>query len=341
MPIKSSKAVAVILVAGVLTAAVWFARAPGRPRTLRKTTAAHLISLDHAPLFVAKEAGYFEEEGLDVELRFFVDIFANNDALAAGEIDFSTNPFTIPYVALQKGVPIRTISSAGGWGVMQVVIQGTYGVSTLEELAAYVREHPGEKIKVGSFQADTLDLILLGAFQSEGLTYDDFEMVWYRDLLEMAEAFKRKDIGILSHIKPYTTDLIVHHQAKLLTDNATVWSMNTPNCVISVLEDLLANEPDVVRGYLRALIKAAALINEKPEEAVALLARSSYPHYFKVGADVLVEAFRSQPSPITFTPNITAVNAVMFEMVGLNYIEDYIPGRKLFRLDIIKELESE
>jgi ABC-type nitrate/sulfonate/bicarbonate transport system substrate-binding protein len=340
MPIKSSRIVAVILVAGVLTAVVWFARAPGA-RTLRKTTAGHLISLDHAPLFVAKEAGYFEEEGLDVELRFFVDIFANNDALAAGEIDFSTNPFTIPYVALQKGVPIRTISSAGGWGVMQVVIQGTYGVSTLKELAAYVRAHPDEKIKVGSFKADTLDLILLGAFQSEGLTYDDFEMVWYRDLLEMAEAFKRKDIGILSHIKPYTTDLIVHHQAKLLTDNATVWSMNTPNCVVSVLEGLLASEPDVVRGYLRALIKAAALINEKPEEAVALLAKSSYPHYFKVGEDVLVEAFRSQPSPITFTPNITAVNAVMFEMVGLSYIEDYIPGRKLFRLDIIKELESE
>jgi ABC-type nitrate/sulfonate/bicarbonate transport system substrate-binding protein len=340
MSIKSRKTVALILVVGVLAALVWFAGAPG-PRKLRKTTAGHLISLDHAPLFVAKEAGYFEEEGLDVELRFFVDIFANNDALAAGEIDFSTNPFTIPYVALQQGVPIRTISSAGGWGVMQVVIQGTYGVSTLEELAAYVRAHPDEKIKVGSFKADTLDLILLDAFQSEGLTYDDFEMVWYRDLLEMAEAFKRKDIGILSHIKPYTTDLIVHHQAKLLTDNAKVWSMNTPNCVVSVLEDLLAKEPDAVRGYLRALIKAAALINEKPEEAAALLAKSSYPHYFKVGGDVLVEAFRSQPSPITFTPNITAVNAVMFEMVGLNYIEDYIPGRKLFRLDIIKELESE
>lgn len=337
---KGNKTAAVLLVAGGLAAVAWFARSP-EPSKLRKVRAGHLISLDHAPLFVAKEAGYFEEEGLDVELRFFVDIFANNDALAAGEIEFSTNPFTIPYVALQKGVLIRTISSAGGWGVMQVVIQGSYGVSTMKELGAYVRAHPDEKIKVGSFKADTLDLILLGAFQSEGLTYDDFEMVWYRDLLEMAEAFRRKEIGILSHIKPYTTDLIVHHQAKLLTDNATVWNKNAPNCVVSVLEGLLTNEPEVVRGYLRALIKAAALINEKPEEAVALLRKSSYPHYFKVGDDVLIEAFRSQPSPITFTPNITAVNAVMFEMMGLNYIEDYIPGRKLFRLDIIKELESE
>jgi ABC-type nitrate/sulfonate/bicarbonate transport system substrate-binding protein len=329
-----------LLAAGALAALLLFAGSPG-PRKLRKTTAGHLISLDHAPLFVAKEAGFFEEQGLDMELKLFVDIFANNDALAAGDIDFSTNPFTIPYVALQKGVPIRTISAAGGWGVMQVVIQGQYGISTMKELGEYVRAHPGEKIKVGSFKADTLDLILLNAFQAEGLTYDDFEMVWYRDLLEMVDAFKRKDIGLLSHIKPYTTDLIVHHGARFLVDNATIWSTHTPNCVISVLEGLLRDEPEVVRGYLRALIKAAEMINERPAEAAALLARSSYPHYFKVSNDVLVEAFRSQPSPITFTPSITAVNAVMFEMVGLNYIDDYIPGRKLFRLDIVKQLESQ
>lgn len=340
MKSKNIAVAGTVLVAGAVTALVLFGQSSGA-RQPRKIKAGHLVSLDQAPLFVAKEAGYFEEEGLDVELRFFVDIFANNDALAAGEIDFSTNPFTIPYVALQKGVPIRTVSSAGGWGVMQVVIQGTYGVSTLKELAAYVRAHPDDRIKVGSFKADTLDLILLGAFQSEGLTYDDFEVIWYRDLLEMAEAFKKKDVGILSHIKPYTTDLIVHHGAKLLTDNATVWNMNTPNCVVSVLDELLTEEPEVVRGYLRALIKAAALINARPEEAAALLGKSSYPHYFKVGDEVLVEAFRSQPSPITFTPNITAVNSVMFEMVGLSYIDDYIPGRKLFRLDIIKQLESE
>ncbi|HWN71167.1 MAG TPA: ABC transporter substrate-binding protein [Haliangium sp.] len=328
-----------LLVAGALAALGWRVRGPG-PRTLRKVTVGHLVSLDHAPLFVAKEAGYFEEQGLDVELRFFVDIFANNDALAAGEIDFSSNPFTMPYLALQKGVPIRTISSSGGWGVMQVVIQGEYGVSTMRELAAHVRRHPDEKIKVGSFKSDTLDLILLNAFQAEGLTYDDFEMVWYRDLLEMWEAFKRKEVGILSHIKPYTTDLVVNHGARFLTDNATVWNMQTPNCVISVLEPLLENEPEVVQGFLRALIQAAGLINEKPEEAVALLARSDYPHYFQVEDDVVVEALRRQPASITFTPNITAVNAVMFEMVGLSYIEDYIPGRKLFRLDVIKQLES-
>lgn len=339
MRVKTLGIVAALITAGALVTLIWSAWSPHR-QALRKVVCGHLVALDHAPLFVAKEAGYFEEEGLDMELRFFVDIFANNDALAAGEIDFSSNPFTLPYLALQNGIPVRTISSSGGWGVMQVVIQGQYGVGTMRELADHVRTHPKEKIKVGSVKADSLDLILFNAFQSEGLTYDDFEMVWYRDVLEMWGAFKRKDIGILSHIKPYTTDLIVNHGARVLTDNATVWNMKTPNCTISVLEHLLNDEPEVVRGFLRALMKAAALINERPDEAVALLDRSSYPHYFQVDNDVIMEAFRSQPSPITFTPNITAVNAVMFEMVGLHYIDEYIPGRKLFRLDIIKQLES-
>lgn len=328
-----------VLLAGGLAAAVWFIQSASHQEK-RKTRVGHLIALDMAPLFVAKEAGYFDEEGLDVEMEFFVDIFANNEALANGAIDFSINPFTTPYLALEKGVPIRTIASAGGWGVMQVIAQGDYQVNSIKELGVYVRAHPGEKIKVGSFRADTLDLILLEAFQAEGLTYQDFEMVWYTDLLAMVEAFKRREIGVLSHIKPYTSDLILHHGATFLTDNARVWNVHTPNCVLSVLEGLLLDEPEVVQSYLRAVLKAADLINQKPREALALLEQSSYPHYFQVGHDVVLDAIQSQPEPISFTPNITAVNAVMFAMVEHGYIKKYTPGRKLFRLEEIKKLES-
>ena len=338
------KATKLILPGAVLALgaiAAWFIHSSmSGDREPRKIAVGHLIALDMAPLFVAKEAGYFAEEGLEVELKFFVDIFANNAALADGTIDFSINPFTIPYVALGEDVPIRTISSAGGWGVMQVVAQGDYGIHSIKDLAKYVRLHPDEKIKVGSFRADTLDLILLEAFQAEGLTYDDFEMVWYTDLLEMVEAFKRRDVGILSHIKPYTTDLILHHGATFLTDNAEVWNVHTPNCVLSVLEGLLLEEPEVVRSYLRAMLKSANLLNRNPEEAIALLERSAYPHYFQVGSEVVVEAIRSQPAPISYTPNITAVNSVMFAMVEQGHIANYTPGRKLFRLEMIKELES-
>ena len=308
---------------------------------IRKVKLGHLVALDMMPHFVAKEAGFFMEENLDVTLEAFFDVFKNNQALADGEIDFSINPFTLPYFALQKGIPIRTISSAGGWGVIQLVIQGTYGINSIKELEEYVRLHKDEKIKIGSFKGDTLDLIVYDAIRAEGLSYNDFEMVWYTDLLEMVKAFKENKIGILAHIKPYTTDLIKNNDAIFLTDNAQVWGVNTPNCVLSVLETLIVEEPEVMEAYLRALIKSAQLINTEPHKAIALLENSTYPHYFKVGYDVVLEALRSQPAPISFTPNVKAVNSVMLDMMELKYIDQYIPGRKLFSLATIKHLEQE
>ncbi len=308
---------------------------------VRQVKLGHLVALDMMPHFVAKEAGFFMEEKLDVTLEAFFDVFKNNQALANGEIDFSINPFTLPYFALQKDIPIRTISSAGGWGIIQLVIQGRYGVNSIKELGKYVRLHPGEKIKIGSFKGDTLDLIVYDAIREEGLSYNDFEMVWYTDLLEMVKAFKENKVGILAHIKPYTTDLIKNNGAIFLTDNAQVWDVNTPNCVLSVLDSLIAEEPKVVEAYLRALIKSAHLINTEPQKAISLLENSAYPHYFKVGSDVVLEALRSQPAPISFTPNVKAVNSVMLDMMELKYIDQYIPGRKLFRLATIKHLEQE
>ena len=74
-----------------------------------------------APLFVGVESGCFVKNGINVETVAFTNPGDNNAALAGGSIDFSTNPFTLPFFAANSGVPIKTISAAGGWGVMQVI----------------------------------------------------------------------------------------------------------------------------------------------------------------------------------------------------------------------------
>jgi ABC-type nitrate/sulfonate/bicarbonate transport system substrate-binding protein len=82
---------------------------------LTKVKAGHLVALDMAPLFVGKESGCFEKAVLDVETIFFANPGDNNAALAGGSIDFSTNPFTLPFFAANSGVSIRVISGAIGW----------------------------------------------------------------------------------------------------------------------------------------------------------------------------------------------------------------------------------
>ena len=126
--IRTAAAVVVLLVAGGADSS----------HALTKVKAGHLVALDMAPLFLAKEGGCFEKFGLDVETVFFANPGDNNAALAGGEIDFSTNPFTLPFFAANAGVPIRTIAAAGGWGIMQVIADGKLKINSVEDLKKHI-----------------------------------------------------------------------------------------------------------------------------------------------------------------------------------------------------------
>ncbi|MEM9768049.1 MAG: ABC transporter substrate-binding protein [Cyanobacteria bacterium P01_D01_bin.71] len=307
------------------------------PDDLISVKAGHLVALDMAPLFVGVESGCFEESGLAVETVAFTNPGDNNAALAGGQIDFSTNPFTLPFFAANSGVPIKTIAAAGGWGVMQVIINNEYGVESIADLVTFATENPDTQLKIATLRGDTLELILVDAFEAAGVSPDAFEMVYFDDLLAMVDAFRVGEVDILSHIKPYTTQFVTSGEATVLTDNADVWSPTTPNTVVSVLDKTLSDRPEVVEAYITGLQCAAEIINTEPAEAIALLEDGNY---FRVENEVLLTAFETQPAPITFTPDLEAVQTVVDKMVELEYIESDVPAEDIFDITIVKGLEQ-
>ena len=305
---------------------------------LTPVKAGHLVALDMAPLFVGVESGCFKKYGLDLQTVAFTNPGDNNAALAGGSIDFSTNPFTLPFFAASSGVPIKTISAAGGWGIMQVIAKSEYKLKSVDDLAKYISQNPGKKLHIATLRGDTLELILVNAFQKHKISSQSVEMVYFDDLLAMVEAFRNSQVDLLSHIKPYTTQFVTEGKATVITDNAEVWSPTTPNTVVSVLEKTLQGKPEIVKSYVQGLRCAAEIINTKPEEAVNLLENGNY---YRVDKAVLLEAFKSQPSPITFTPDLSAIQEVVDEMVELKYIRTDVPASKIFDLQIVKSLESQ
>jgi len=304
---------------------------------LTKIKVGHLVALDMAPLFVAKEAHLFENYGLDVEPIFFANPGDNNAALAGGAIDLSINPFTLPFFAANSKVPIRVVAAAGGWGVMQVVADGKLGVKSFADMAAYIKKAPKKKLKIGTLQGDTLELILTRSFARAGISVDDVNMVYFNDLLAMVDAFRNGEVDVLSHIKPYTTDLTVKKGAVVIADNAGVWSPTTPNCVLSTLDKTLKERPQVVESYLKAVVDAAALINSDPEKAVSLLQKGTY---YRVSPDVLLKAFKSAPAPISFAPDVAAVQSVVTDLTALGYIKGTTTAKDIFRTATVEKLQA-
>lgn len=316
-------------------AAGLFSTAAGA-QALQKVKAGHLVALDMAPLFVAKESGCFAKNGLEVETVFFANPGDNNAALAGGAIDFSTNPFTLPFFAANSGVPIRVVAAAGGWGIIEVVAQSKLGFKSMDDLKPYVAAGK-PKLKIATLQGDTLELILTREFARMAVDLKSVELVYFNDLLAMVEAFRAGQVDLLSHIKPYTTEMVASKGATVLTNNAKVWSATAPNTVVSVLEKTLRDRPAVVENYLKGLMCAADIINKTPDKAVAMLTKGTY---FKVSPAVLTAAFKSAPTPVSFVPDVASIQSVVSELGKLGYIKGKVTAADLFRLDIVKRLES-
>lgn len=303
---------------------------------LTKVKVGHLVALDMAPLFVAKESGCFQKNGLDVQTVFFANPGDNNAALAGGAIDFSINPFTLPFFAANSGVPIRVISAAGGWGVMEVIAQGYLHFKSMADIKPYIAAKK-PKLKIATLQGDTLELILTREFVKLDINEKDVQLVYFNDLLAMVEAFRSGQVDLLSHIKPYTTELVSTKGATVLTNNAAVWSKNTPNTVVSVLDKALTSHSALVDSFLKGMICGAAIINDTPEKAVDYLEKGSY---FRVPRDVLLASFKSAPAPISFVPDLVSIQGVVDDLTKRGYIKGHNTAANIFRLDAIRRLEK-
>ena len=300
-----------------------------------KVKVGHLVALDMAPLFLAKELGYFKEEGIEVETLFFPNPGDNNTALAGRNIQFSINPFTLPYFGVNSGIPMRIISTAGGVGIIQVIIQGSFNIETVEQLVEFIKNNPDKKIKIGVLKGDTLEMIVYSMLKNNGLTYDDVEMVWFNDLFAMVQSFEMKQIDILSHIKPYTTNFIVNHNAKALTNNSKIWGYGSPNCTLAVLDDFYNKYPKTVKAYLRAIYRAFDFYIKNPEKAAEILHKGQY---YKVEYNVLEYALKNQPKKIILKPE--GMKSVINDLFKAKYI-DSIPQISIVRTELLDEVIKE
>jgi ABC-type nitrate/sulfonate/bicarbonate transport system substrate-binding protein len=320
----------------ILASAIGITAPITHAQNLTKVKAGHLVALDMAPLFVAKDSGCFAKHGLEVETIFFANPGDNNSALAGGAIDFSTNPFTLPFFAANSGLPFRVVAAAGGWGIMEVVSQGKLGFKSMADLKPYIAAGK-PKLKIATLQGDTLELILTREFTRLGINVNSVELVYFNDLLAMVEAFRSGQVDLLSHIKPYTTEMVASKGANVLTNNAKVWSLGAPNTVVSVLEKTLKDRAPIVESYLKGLMCGADIINKTPEKAVEVLTKGTY---FKVPPAVLMAAFKSAPAPVSFVPDMQSIQSVVDELGKLGYIKGTIKASDIFRLETIQRLEK-
>ena len=236
------------------------ARAQATPEVIR---VGHLVGICMSPLFYADAMGYFKDEGLKVELKHMPNPGDGLAALTSGATHIAHVPFTNLIVAAYNGAPVKIIGGSGAGGLF-LIAQGSSGIKTLDDL----KKAKGKGLKIGSMRLNTFELTAYRVLANNGLSYDDFQMVWFNDVLSMAAAFDSKAVDVVTHVEPFATRLVDKLGGVPLAATATCGARTVPDCVTNARADFIAQYPDATKKYLRALLKADAAIKADMPKAV-------------------------------------------------------------------------
>jgi NitT/TauT family transport system substrate-binding protein len=214
------------------------------------------------PWKVAEEQGFFEEVGVEVELKWFDDYLASLTALSAGQLDGNSQTLNDTLVGVSAGdeqvVVLVNDNSAGNDAI---IVDAS--INSIEDLAGKtVAAEPGV---VDHF-------LLLQGLDSVGLTEADitFQGVPTPDA---AAAFSSGEFDAAGVFAPFTLQALEREGSKVLFDSAD-FQGTIPNFLVLDAE-VVEERPDDVQKLIDAWYMTVDWIEANPDEATAIMAEQA------------------------------------------------------------------
>jgi NitT/TauT family transport system substrate-binding protein len=314
------------------TAAVASSAIVGAPFIARAQTpvvnVGHLVGICMSPLFYAHAQGYFKDEGLDVQLKFMPNPGDAITALVSNSMDIIHNPFTNAYVAAGQGAPIRIIAGSGAGGLF-LIAQKDSGIKSMADLAA----RKGKGLKIGTMRFNTFELTLYRALAKAGVGYSDYNVIFFNDVLAMAAAFEAKQLDLVTHVEPFATRLTDQLGGVPIASNQDAWGPHGPDCVTNTTAKYLEAKPEVVKKYLKAILRADTAIKADMPKAVDVLDAAKF---YRVNKDTLKAALPRQMPQVDITKGgAEGMEIAVADMVKLGYLKS---APKIIDTKLLKEV---
>ncbi|WP_428908841.1 ABC transporter substrate-binding protein [Niallia sp. Krafla_26] len=216
---------------------------------------------NHTGLYVAKDQGFYEEEGLDVDIIMPGEAGADQ-LVASGKAEFGVSYQESITQARIQDIPIVSIAA--------VIQHNTSGFASLSEKNIKTpKDFEGKKyggwgspieesvisslMKQENANPDEVDIINIGDTDFFTAVERDVDFAWIYYAWTGVEAKLRgKDINMI-----------------YLTDYSEKLDYYTP--VLATNEDMIENNPDTVKAFLKATTKGYQFAIDQPAEAADIL----------------------------------------------------------------------
>ncbi|MWG34525.1 ABC transporter substrate-binding protein [Halomarina oriensis] len=284
-----------------------------------EATVTHWPILMYSPPYqAALDQGYFEEEGVDIEN--FVGSSGGGTTVrnvVTGGLAFGEVATPAAVNAYYAGAPLTIIGSATNTpGTINWVAPKGSDVSSITDLA-------GKKVGYTSAGSVTQNTSALAVKRADGISPDDVEFQAMGGVSEGLTALDKGSIAAAANLDPVFSS----QQAGEEQWQVAFWAKDyieefQQTCLIAG-GDVLEQNPEAVRGFMRARARGVQFVRENPEEMAEIFAS----HNEGYDADVMAAAIENVGPDEYYTEN-------GFSVGGLRTIEEGMKNIDLIDRDV-------
>jgi len=220
-------------------------------------------SVQNALVWVAKERGIFTQEGVEVEIKPYPSGKRALEGMLHGEVELAVMAETPLAIAAPAHPRLRIFATLGkSDNNICVLARRDHGV-----------EHPGDLRgkRIATQKGSAVHFFLSSFLLQAGLRQEEVE-IRYLKVEELAEAFARGEVDAISMRDP------VLERAERMAGSGRSVRLCSPGLYTKAYNlvgwrEFTLRHPGAMEKILRALSRAADLVREEPEAALAVMER--------------------------------------------------------------------
>lgn len=223
---------------------------------------------EFTPFIVAVEKGYFQEQGLDVEVLEGKSATQALQVVGTGQDDFAYVPSIQLIKSVNEGMPVKATATVVKVDPMGMVSLPDVPLSTPQDLE-------GKKVEISA--ASTFNQIWPAFARTNGIDMSQVNVVRADPGSRFSLLFNG-DVDVLADIFMTNEYPVLQAQAdeELNTLRVNKWGFEIIGYTLVANETLLNEKPDVVRRFNAGARKGFRFTMDNPEEA-ASIASKAYP----------------------------------------------------------------
>jgi NitT/TauT family transport system substrate-binding protein len=253
-----------------------------------KLRIAALPIVDTLPLFIAKQEGFFEKHGINVEIVSVASAPERDQLMAAKQADGMINEIVTTLFYNKDTTQIQIVrfalTSTPENAHFYILASAKSGITTPDGL---------KNIDIGVSQGTIIEYVTDRVLQTEGLKSDEIRTVAVPKISDRMALLASGELKAATMPDPLST-LAVQQGAVVVASDAQ--HPGYGDSTIAFRKEVIDAHPDAIRAFLAAIEEATILINTDPAKYASVLSDK------KIVPPQLAESFKVPSFPTAGIP---------------------------------------